>query len=81
MEVQRDFRDLLASFNAREVEYMIVGAHALAFHGAPRYTGDLDLLVRAERENARRILKALDEFGFGSLRLAVDDFATPGRIV
>ena len=81
MDVERDFRDLLALFNAHEVDYLIVGAYALAFHGAPRYTGDLDLLVRADPENAQRILKALDEFGFASLQLAVDDFATPGRIV
>ena len=44
MEVQPDFRELLASFNAHRVEYVIVGAYALAFHGAPRFTGDLDLL-------------------------------------
>ena len=43
MEVQKDFKELLESFNARGVEYVIVGAHALAFHGVPRYTGDIDL--------------------------------------
>lgn len=43
MEVQQDFRDLLELFNAHNVDYMIVGAHALAFHGAPRYTGDIDI--------------------------------------
>jgi len=48
---------------------MIVGAYALAYHGAPRYTGDMDILVRPDVENARRILDALGEFGFGSLDL------------
>jgi hypothetical protein len=67
MEAQEDFRDLLALFNAHNVEYVIVGAHALAFHGAPRYTGDMDILVKADRENAQRILAALEEFGFGSV--------------
>jgi len=43
MEVQKDFRDLLELFNVHKVEYMIVGAYALAFHGAPRFTGDIDL--------------------------------------
>ena len=70
MEVQPDFRELLALFNARKVEYMIVGGYALAFHGAPRFTGDLDILVKPELINARRILEALDEFGFKSAGLA-----------
>ncbi|MCK5328095.1 MAG: hypothetical protein KAR36_05780 [Candidatus Latescibacteria bacterium] len=81
MEVQPDFRDLLALFNAHQVEYMIVGGYALAFHGAPRYTGDIDIFVGATSENARRILTALDEFGFGSLGLTVEDFESPDNVV
>jgi hypothetical protein len=56
METQPDFRELLALFNAHHVEYMIVGGYALAFHGAPRFTGDLDLLVKPDAANAQRIL-------------------------
>lgn len=56
MEVQPDFRDLLALFNKNNVDYVIVGGYALAFHGVPRYTGDLDILVKADGENAARIL-------------------------
>ena len=52
MEVQPDFRELLALLNAHEVEYIIVGAYALAFHGAPRFTADLDILVKADSENS-----------------------------
>ncbi len=81
MEVQQDFKDLLALFNAHKVDYIIVGAHALAYHGAPRYTGDMDILVRPDSENAQRILRALDEFGFGSLGLKDEDFTTPDRVV
>ncbi|MFQ6092117.1 MAG: hypothetical protein ACE5OR_05460 [bacterium] len=81
MEVQQDFRDLLALFNAQEVDYIVVGAHALAFHGAPRYTGDMDILVRPDSENAQRILRALGEFGFGSLDLKVEDFTVPDKVV
>ena len=81
MEVQQDFNDLLALFNAHKVDYVIVGAHALAYHGAPRYTGDMDILVRPDSENAKRILHALDEFGFGSLGLKVEDFAAPDKVV
>ncbi len=81
MEVQQDFRDLLALFNAHKVDYTIVGAHALAYHGAPRYTGDIDILVRPDSENAQRILDALCEFGFGSLGLTVGDFVSPDKVV
>lgn len=81
MEVQRDFRELLALFNARQIDYIIVGAYALAFHGAPRYTGDLDILVRPDGENAKRILKALEEFGFGALGLTAEDFSAPEKVV
>lgn len=81
MDIQPDFRDLLASFNSHDVEYMIVGGYALAFHGAPRFTGDLEILVKADAENADRILKALDEFGFGSLDLNTEDFSSPNQVI
>ncbi len=81
MEVQPDFRDLLALFNKHMVEYIIVGAYALGFHGAPRYTGDLDVLVKPEAINAANILRALHEFGFGSVGLTEADFEQEGRVV
>jgi hypothetical protein len=81
MEIQKDFKELLELFNAHKVEYLIVGGYALAYHGAPRYTGDIDIFVRPDTENALRILKALDEFGFGSLGLKEDDFKNPGKVV
>ena len=80
MEVQQDFRDLLALFNAHNVDYIIVGAHALAYHGAPRYTGDMDILVRPDPENAERILKALEGLGFGSAGLKAEDFTIPDEV-
>jgi hypothetical protein len=81
MEIRNDFRELLELFNKHKVEYLIVGGYALAFHGAPRYTRDIDLFVRPTTENAARILASLDEFGFGSLDLSKNDFTTPGMIV
>jgi hypothetical protein len=81
MEIQEDFRELLALFNEHEVDYAIVGGYALAFHGAPRATGDIDIVVRPARYNAERIIRALGAFGFGSLDLAADDFAHPDRVV
>jgi len=81
MEVQSDFRDLFALFNAREVDYLIVGAYALAFHGAPRYTGDMDILVKPSSSNAKRILAALKDFGFGSVGLKPEDFKIPDMVI
>ena len=81
MEVHPDFRRLLELFNEHEVKYLIVGGYALAFHGAPRCTADLDILVRTDEENAQRILEALDDFGFGSLDLTVGDFQPPDRVI
>jgi hypothetical protein len=81
MEVQQDFRDLLASFNKHKVDYIIIEAYALGFHGAPRYTGDLDVLVRPDSDNARCIMEALHEFGFGSVGLTAADFEQEGKIV
>ena len=81
MEIQQDFRDLLALFNEHKVEYMIVGAYALAFHGAPRYTGDIDILVEPETSNAQRIMAALNKFGFGSVGLKAEDFDVPDKVI
>lgn len=81
MEIQSDFRDLLELFNKNKVEYVIVGGYALAFHGAPRYTGDLDIFVNASEDNASRILKALNEFGFGSVGLSPQDFIEPNNVI
>jgi hypothetical protein len=81
MDLPSDFKALLALFNASGVEYVIVGGYALAQHGAPRFTGDIDILVKADAANARNILAALDAFGFGSLGLTSDDFNTPDQIL
>ncbi len=81
MEIRNDFKELLELFNKHKVEYLIVGGYALAFHGAPRFTQDIDLFVRPTGENAERVLLALNEFGFGSINLSKEDFTTPGMIV
>ena len=59
----------------------MVGGHALAFHGHPRFTKDLDVFVDATPDNAGRLLLALADFGFGEVGLTADDFAAPGKIV
>jgi len=81
MEVQEDFRNFLALLIKHEVEFMIVGGYALAFHGAPRFTGDIDVFVKPDQQNAILIIKALADFGFSSLNLTVDDFQDPGKVI
>lgn len=81
MEVQSDFRELLALLNAHKVKYIIVGGYALAFHGSPRVTGDIDIFIQPTPLNAARILKALQEFGFGAVRLSQNDFIKPDYVI
>lgn len=68
-------------FSAHRVEYLIVGGYALAFHGAPRFTGDLDILVKPEAANAQRILTALESFGFASVGFIPSDFEHPDQVI
>ena len=81
MEVQPDFKELLALLNAHGVEYVVVGGYALAFHGAPRYTADLDILVKADAGNSARIVEALGRFGFEEAGLTPGDFQQPDKVV
>ena len=81
MEPPRDFCELLECFNAHSVKVIIVGAYALGFHGAPRMTGHLDLLVEPSAENAGRVIEALDAFGFGEVGLSTSDFQQPDVVV
>ncbi len=81
METQPDFRELLALFNVHRVEYLIVGGYALAFYGAPRFTGDLDIFVNSDAANAQRLLTALEAFGFTSVGLTASDFERSDQVV
>ena len=76
-----DFEELFACFNTKRVRALVVDGHALAFHGRPRFTKDLDVLVDATPDNAARLLEALTDFGFGSVGLTIRDFSQPGLIV
>jgi hypothetical protein len=78
--VSQDFRDLLAEFNARQVEFLLVGAHALAAHGHVRATQDLDVWVRPSSENAKRTIQALEAFGAPLHDLTEKDLSTPGIV-
>jgi hypothetical protein len=78
--MNRDFSELLLTFNAHHVEYLVVGAHALAVYGHVRATKDVDVWVRPDSENARRVLQALSEFGAPIGDLNQDDLSKAGTI-
>ena len=81
MTLLPDWREFIELLNRHEVDYIVVGAWARAFHGIPRSTGDIDFFVRRSPENAHRLVQVLEEFGFGSLDIGSDDFLRPDRIV
>jgi hypothetical protein len=81
LDLAPDFDEFCALLTAREVEFVIVGAHALAFHGAPRFTGDLDILVRPTNENGRRVLAAISEFGFPTTLLTAADIVGGTKVI
>src|SRR2546430_12189026 len=81
MEVAPDFDAFIACLTAHGVEFVIVGAYALAYHGAPRFTGDLDILIRPTVDNASRLLNALEQFGFPLATLTPEAVADERRMI
>jgi hypothetical protein len=81
VKTEKDYEEFLELLNKHDVRYCIIGAFALAFHARPRYTKDLDILIEPTTDNAKKLLTALDEFGFGSLNLGVEDFSSQGNII
>ena len=81
MRLGKDLREFIELFLSNEVEFLVVGAHALAFHGRSRHTGDLDLWVRVSEVNAQRIEKVLADFGFASTGLQAGDFLKPDTVI
>lgn len=81
MQLSPDFRELLECFDRHDVRYLVVGGWALAAHGVPRLTKDLDLWVWPDADNAAAVVRALEDFGFAGLGLSESDFVTPDVVV
>jgi len=81
MKVEKDYEEFLSLLNKHNVKYCIIGAFAVAFYAKPRYTKDIDILVESSKENAQRILKVLEEFGFGELVISIEDLTCDGNIL
>ena len=81
MILNPDFADLFTSFNDNGVRYLVVGGYAVALHGHPRYNKDIDIWIERTPENAERIVRALEAFGFDSLGLSAEDFLVEDQII
>jgi hypothetical protein len=81
MVLNPDFREFIECLNANQVRYLVVGGYAVAFHGHPRYTKDLDIWIQPTLENAQKVIQALAAFGFASLNLVASDFAQSDQVV
>ena len=79
--LSKDFTEFIESLNAHSVRYLVVGGYAVAFHGYPRYTKDLDIWLEPEIKNAQNVLKALNHFGFGSLDIESADLLEENNII
>ena len=81
MKLARDLKEFIELLNSHKVEYVLVGAWAMAFHTRPRYTEDIDILVSPTPENASRVEAVMAAFSFSSLGLKASDFEKPNQIV
>jgi hypothetical protein len=81
MVLNQDFKEFLQSLNDNNVRYLVIGGYAMAFHGHPRYTKDLDIWIDLDQSNATKIVQALRDFGFASLNLEPTDFLEPDTTI
>ncbi len=81
MVISKDFKEFIKSLNEHKVRYLVIGGYAVAFHGHPRYTKDLDVWVSMDSNNIRNLIQALHDFGLSSLQLTEEDFQDPETIV
>jgi len=81
MALNPDFKEFIQLLNAHNVRYLVVGGYAVAFHGYPRNTKDIDIWLWLDPANADRLLRALADFGFASLGFRAADFLEPDQII
>lgn len=79
--LSQDFKEFMQSLNDNHVRYLVIGGYAVALHGHPRYTKDIDIWIEMSPDNAANTVKALEQFGFGSLGSKAADFLVPDQII
>mgnify|MGYP001313642924 CR=1 FL=1 len=81
MVINQDFREFIALLNAKGVKYLVIGGYAVAFHGYPRYTKDIDFWIWLNEQNAARMIEVLADFGFASLGIHKEDFLNKNMVI
>ena len=81
MELDKDFKEFIELLNEHKVSYLVIGGYAVNYHGYPRYTKDIDFWLWMTKPNIKKLIEAIEAFGFGGLNLQVEDFMTPENIV
>lgn len=81
MELDKDFKEFIELLNEHKVKYLVIGGYAVNFHGYPRYTKDIDFWFWMTEPNIKKLITAIEEFGFGGLNLEKEDFMTPENII
>ena len=81
MTLHPDIREFIALCLSQKVEFLLVGGYALAFHGAPRFTEDIDFMVLVSPENAGKLEKVLNDFGFGNIGITREAFLEPDQVI
>lgn len=79
--LHEDFKELLILLENNEVEYLLIGGYAVSFYGYPRYTGDMDIWYNSNRVNSQKLLNVLEQFGFASINLNIEDFMEENSII
>jgi hypothetical protein len=77
----KDFKEFIALLNKNDVQYLVVGGYALAVYGHPRFTGDIDIWIQTNNDNASKLIATLSEFGFSSIKLEPSDLITPNQVI
>jgi hypothetical protein len=81
MVLNKDFREFIALLNEKDVKYLVIGGYAVAYHGYPRYTKDIDFWVWLNPENAQKALDVIAAFGMASMNLTIDDFLNKEAVI
>lgn len=81
MKASRDFKEFIELLNKNNVKYLLVGGYSVGYYSRPRYTEDIDIWIECTGENAEKIITVLNEFGFSSLTINVQDLLKPEQII
>ncbi len=81
MNVEKDFEEFFELLNKNNVLYLVVGGYAFAIHAEPRFTKDLDIFIKRDKDNAQKIIKTFHDFGLGSLELSEADLLDPDQVI